>query len=230
VPGYDEFGNKIKTFACLGIKNGDYTAGKFNQVELFDDTKPGIKSGVILFGNKTYIPKRAEGKLLAKDTAGSRAVVLNNHGKGKALWTCQDNGAFYLGKVARQTHAGNTPPLYLEQPETAQNKELGSKIFSLVDMFMTSCEIKPEVTVKPQNRSVEVVGHYSDNEQLMFFVNRDRGVISGMTANILVNKQPAKVVILSDYSEKVVTDYKYADGTLTVVLPDFETTSIIRIK
>jgi hypothetical protein len=180
----------------------------------YDETGKKIKT-LDCLGNTTAINK---------DTG-----LLNSYGKGKIWWTCQDSGTFYLGKVIRQPHLGDMPPLYQEQPESAQNKVLGSKIFDLLNKFIVDCNIHPEVVIEQVNRSVEVVGHDNDKEKLLFFVHREIGTVSGLTTKILIDKKPGRVVVLSDYSEKPVTDYKYSNGSLVLSLPDFATTSIVRI-
>jgi hypothetical protein len=233
LPGiFDETGKSGGGLESLGIEAGKMVRSKAGNSKLIPKNGLGLPEDLILRGNYSYYLKSVgnQGMVTAgKTEEGGAILTVAPYGRGAVVWTGQDNGAFYLGNVKRQTFAGNTPPLYIEQPEAVTNKVQAEGIFGLVNGWMKYCGLQKEVAISPVRHDVEVVRFSNETERMYFFVNNAGGQAGSCRAEFYSEKQPLAVKVMTDYGEERNVRFTYENRRVAITLPAFEATTLVRL-
>jgi hypothetical protein len=138
-----------------------------------------------------------------------------------------DHGRDYAGDPLRNTHAGNTPPLFLWRADTPATDAARRDGIAALRGFQAAIPLTAEFELVPDDASVGAVqyGGQNDNsrERAVYLVNGEREPVP---AGRLTLKVPSAAETIEVYA-----DTQRVDATIserTVALPAFRSSCIIK--
>jgi hypothetical protein len=138
-----------------------------------------------------------------------------------------DHGKDYAGDPLRDTHAGNTPPLFLWRADTPVTDAARRDGIAALRGFQAAVPLVADFELLPDDASVGVVQYDGQcdgsRERAVYLVNWEREPVS---AGRLTLKMPSAAETIEVYADTQRVDATISDRTLT--LPAFRTSCIIK--
>lgn len=153
--------------------------------------------------------------------------ISNESNQSLKQFSIQDFGKDYCGKLLRDTHAGNTPPLFLwrdDTPETDAALESGIK---QVRKCMDEFGIFPDVELLSGNPGIRSVVYDGIESRAVYLVNMDDDDSEAAVIRIKYGVV-SKIEVFADL-KKESCGYLQSNGYIEVNLPAFTSSCIVKI-
>ncbi|MHB0999694.1 MAG: alpha-amylase family protein [Armatimonadota bacterium] len=141
--------------------------------------------------------------------------------------TIPDYGKAYAGHIIRDTHAGNTPPLFLwrdETPETLQELEAAK---SKVGDFISVGGYGADVSISTDNPGIRSVVYEGDGSRAVYLVNLSDGNADDVSLRMKFDGQ-AKVEVYADVKASEF-GADQSGGWVEINLPEFRSSCIVKL-
>lgn len=198
----------------------------------------------IMIPDCAYLSKKSLGKLSAyaksggKVTASGRFGLYNEiaalHSKNKIAAfkkPLQDFGAQYTGNIIRETHAGNTPPLFLWGAETPQRDKVFADADNALKTIVVESKTQSRTVLLPANRSLRSVIHETNKKIMYYLVNMGDAPVKNQKLRI-EKSTPSTITFYADGLKKQVLAQSVntkngANQGALIELPEFKTSCIV---
>lgn len=165
---------------------------------------------------RSRLERYASGGLLI--TSGRSGVRCPNH--------LPDYGRAYAGNLIRDTHAGNTPPLFLWRNDTPATRKTFGLAKAQLSKLLEASGIRNDVEISPDSPEITCAVFAQGNRRAIFLVNMGRLPASEVTLRI-----PGAAPEVDVYVDAKRTDCSVRSGDkVEVALPAFRTSAIVRYQ
>jgi hypothetical protein len=134
-----------------------------------------------------------------------------------------DHGQVYAGDPLRDTHAGNTPPLFLWRADTPATDSARRAGLAALRQIQAAIPRVAEFTLRPDDAPVSCVQYDGPGVWALYLVNSGREPVP---ADRLTLKVPAAAETIEVYADTQLVDVRISDQTVT--LPAFRTSCIVK--
>ncbi|MHB0957880.1 MAG: beta-galactosidase [Pirellulaceae bacterium] len=139
--------------------------------------------------------------------------------------TVPDHGKLYTGDPLRDTHAGNTPPLFLWRADTPTTEAARRDGITALRAFQTAIDVRPAFTLQPEEASLGSVEYDGPGERALFLVNWGAEPVPADQWTLTLEDGATTYEVYAD-TQRV--EPNVSDRTLT--LPAFRTSCIIKLR
>ncbi|MHB0997874.1 MAG: beta-galactosidase [Armatimonadota bacterium] len=189
----------------------------------------------VMLPDCAYIPEKALKNLTAytkasgKLTSAGRFAQLNDIARplpANLAASCTrtklpDYGKSYSGELIRDTHAGNTPPLFLWRADTSVTEKAFTDAKGKLTGIIKSANVKSKVDILPYNKSLRCVIHEDNDHQAMYIVNMGDSTVPAGKYRVQIGATSNVEVYADTKSVKPISKDSY------VVLPEFNSSCIV---
>lgn len=145
-----------------------------------------------------------------------------------------DYGAQYTGDIIRDTHAGNTPPLFLWGAETPQRDRVFANASKSLSNAIADSKPQSRTYLYPVNRSIRSVIHETTKNKAYFLVNMGDGSVKKQSLRFK-NAVSSRITIYADNKEvstisNAATNKPVSKSLKSIELPEFKTSCIVIVE
>lgn len=149
----------------------------------------------------------------------------SHHALGR--FVIPDYGKGYCGRLLRDTHAGNTPPLFLWRNDTPETDAALESSIKAIRMRMEESGIFPDVELVSGNPGIRSVVYDSNDCRAIYLVNMDEDDSEDAVIHVKCGRV-SKVEVFADMCEEG-CGHSQSDGYIEVKLPNFASSCIVKI-
>ncbi|MBI4325812.1 MAG: beta-galactosidase [Chloroflexi bacterium] len=145
--------------------------------------------------------------------------------------TLADFGKSYTGTVVRDTHAGNTPPLFLWRKDTPETQRALADARAVLHTFFKSANINESVQLSPDDSAIRCVVFEGPRNLAAYLVNISEKPIDGGRLELRLKSAEKGVTGVTVYADTKPVDCRHRTrrGTVHVDLPGFRTSCIVKV-
>ncbi|MHB1457412.1 MAG: beta-galactosidase [Armatimonadota bacterium] len=141
--------------------------------------------------------------------------------------TIPDYGKDYCGRLLRDTHAGNTPPLFLWREDTPETDAALESAIKALKIRMDESGILPDVELVSGNPGIRSVVYDNLTSRAVYLVNMDEDDSESAVIRVKCSKV-SKVEVFADLKEET-CGYSQSDGYIELNLPMFASSCIVKL-
>ena len=142
--------------------------------------------------------------------------------------TLPDYGKSYTGTVVRDTHAGNTPPLFLWRKDTPETQRALAAARADLHRFLKSAKINESVQLSPDDNAIRCVVFEGPRKLAAYLVNMSEKLIDGGRLKLRLKSAEKGVTVYAD-TKPVDCRHRTKGGTVHIDLPEFRTSCIVKV-
>ncbi|MGO8749051.1 MAG: beta-galactosidase [Thermoguttaceae bacterium] len=188
-----------------------------------------------------YLPRRAMRALRAYGDRGGLLVtterfglfnefgrpMLNSERNGVKRVEVPDDGRAYTGTLTRDTHAGNTPPLFLWRGETADTRAALARAVRSIGRAKQQNGVSTQVALAADDPNLRCVHWVGKDRQLVYLVNM--GSKPSQQNELLLREAPGGAIRVLADMKSAPNQAAVENGVLRVRLPSVNTCCLVEI-
>lgn len=146
-----------------------------------------------------------------------------------------DHGKIYAGNPVRDTHAGNTPPLFIWRTETPETRAARAEGIAVLQKVQASLQQNSDIELFPEDAGVRCAQYTGSHEKAIYLVNWEHEPIPDgrLKLSLPHESSPSTAQPITAQSVEIYADTKPAEVRIldrSVVLPAFRTSCIVKFK
>ncbi len=146
-----------------------------------------------------------------------------------------DYGRTFAGNPVRDTHAGNTPPLFLWPTETPESRAARSEGIAALRKVQASLRQSSDIVLSPEDANVRCVQYAGSHERAVYLVNWEQEPMRDgrLKLTLPLDSKPGEAQPITAKSVEIYADTRPAEVRLLdgfIVLPAFRTSCIVKLK
>lgn len=161
------------------------------------------------------------GRFAEYDEIGNQIIL------STSIPTVPDYGKAYTGRMIRDTHAGNTPPLFLWREDTPETDEALRNAKSTIRKFLDESGIDLDIEVSVGGPGLRSMIYDGDGSRAVYLVNMDDGNMDGVSLNVKFPDN-ARCEVYAD-SKAVDVSVDSSDGWTKIECPRFRSSCIVKL-
>lgn len=191
-----------------------------------------------------YLSEKSLGKLAAYAKSGGKVTASGRFGlyneiatpmaKNKAITfgkPLPDFGAQYTGDIIRETHAGNTPPLFLWGAETPKRDKVFADTDKALKTILAGSKAQSRTVLLPANRLLRSVIHETAKNRMYYLVNMGDAPVTNQSLQFK-GSAASEIKVYADNKMMPAGSYEVGGklavrSSKSILLPEFKTSCIV---